>query len=92
MSKIFNKYEPIEKQIKKSTKIDAAKSFANCHKHPIFGLGQYSKLEEVPESVWLKIWDFIWEYLSYDAEGEPYIEISKNETKSGNTEIFNLPY
>lgn len=84
--------ETAEEQIPKHIKIEAAKSFSDLHKSPVFSLVAYEEGESVPEDVWLEIWDYIWEHLEADSGEEPYIELSQFETKSGHTEIFNVNY
>ena len=74
-------------------KIENAKNFAEFHNSPIFGLGIYEENDLIPDSVYLEIWDYIWENLKDDEillGVEPYIELSKFDTKSGQTEIFTV--
>ena len=81
--------------IDSATKVENAKDFANRIKLPIFELSAYDEGEKVPDSVYLEIWNYIWNNINADEISfgvEPYIELSKFETKSGQTEIFNLNF
>lgn len=73
----------------KEFKIEHAKEFASFHKKPIFGLSKFKENEKIPDTEWIRIWNWIEINANFEPkDNEPSLIVKADKARNGLSKEF----